>query len=278
MSGFYWIASYPKSGNTWVRLTLDSLLSGGKSPDFTKPSNIISIAGARSDIDRYLDIESSDLLPHELEEARAELPFLIAQQSSVPLFRKTHDCWRLTHTGKPLFPPQITLASIYLVRDPRDIACSYAHHSDVEIDETIDFMADPNATVSRSIYSLREQAPMRLTTWSMHVNSWLTATPAPLVLRYEDMVTEPEHAFQKMVSHLDLSYSLEEINISVNKTKFDLLKEQENKNGFSLVETINRKPFFRQGFSGGWRNILTPKQIDKIIKNHGEVMSKMGYI
>lgn len=261
-----------------MRLALSSLLSGGAPPDFSRTNNFAPVAGSRSDIDLYLDVESSDLLPEELDELRADLPALMARAAAKPLFRKTHDYWGRVPSGRPLFPPDATLASLYLVRDPRDVAVSYAHFSARDVDSTIAFMAKHNAYVAESTGALQEQARIFLSSWSAHVRSWLAATPTPLLLRYEDMLAEPAHSLTRVAEHFGLPNNPELIDAAVAATRFDALQRQETDKGFSIVRTNEGRRFFRQGRAGGWRDVLSLEQVSRIESAHGDVMRMLGYL
>ncbi|MFX4369970.1 hypothetical protein ABTA37_19770, partial [Acinetobacter baumannii] len=86
---------------------------------------------------------------------------------------KVHDAWLPTAAGEPLFPPEATAGVVCIVRDPRDVAVSLAHHLAVPIDAAIAMMADPDAQLARVERGLPLQLRQRLSTWSGHVEGWL---------------------------------------------------------------------------------------------------------
>lgn len=278
MNGFYWLASYPKSGNTWVRLALDSLARNGAPPDFAVHTRFIPIAANRPVLDDLLDVESSDLTATEAEALRPRLYEAEAQAATAPLLRKVHDAWNLTAAGEPLFPPAVTLGTVCIVRDPRDVAVSLADHLGKTPDEAIALMADPEATLARHGRRGKTQLPQRLLTWSAHVESWLDAPgmPPPLVLRYEDMVADPAGSLLRVARHLDWTTTPEESERAAAATRFDALRAAEERHGFR-ERSLKAARFFRRGVAGGWRDTLAPAQAARIERAHAAVMARLGY-
>lgn len=273
--GFYWIASYPKSGNTWMRLLLASLRAGGSALDFGATQDFAPLAGQSPEVEFSLDVEPSDLSQAELAELRRDAALMVARDNPEPQFRKVHDCWGRTPSGRLLFPPEATLGALYLVRDPRDVAPSWAHHSGRTLDEAIDFMAEA-ATLGKK--PERWGPTMQhLSSWSGHVLSWLEAEPAPLVIRYEDLLADPAGWLTKAAVHCGLDPAPEAVAGAVAATRFGVLKASEAQNGFRMGQKEGVR-FFRRGETGGWRDTLTPAQADRVARDHREVMERLGYL
>src|SRR5262249_22977199 len=115
-------------------------------------------------------------------------------------------------------------------------------------------------------------------TWSQHVLSW-TRKPhqAIYTMRYEDMLAEPQKTFGALARHLMLTSTPEQLDGAIDDCSFDKLRAQEEAEGFKeRPETAER--FFREGRAGQWKEILTPAQIDRIVKDHGEQMTRFGYL
>lgn len=276
MNGYFWLASYPKSGNTWLRLFLASLEAGGALPDIGESSLSVN-AASRSVFDRWLDIDSSDLTEDETLRARPRLYELEAQSATAPMLRKVHDAWIFTSAGEPLFPLSVTLGAVCIVRDPRDVAISLAHHMGQSIDQAIARMANPNAVMEAARHRVPVQLPQPLLDWSGHVNSWLNAPVNRLLLRYEDMLAEPVACFGEAARFLGFDASQERIAAAVEAVRFDRLRAAEEVTRFA--ETPARvERFFRRGIAGGWRDTLTPAQIARIESDHGRMMRHLGYL
>lgn len=274
MNGFYWIASYPKSGNTWLRLFLEALLAG--SLDINRLKKVGGHAAIRAEFDRLLDIPSSDLTDDEITNARPSLYQMEANTATQPLLRKAHDAWHLTPAGKPLFPPELTLGAVYLVRDPRDVAVSLAHHLTQDIDRTITRMNDPSAVMERAKFRMQSQLPQRLLTWQQHVQSWLNAPIPVLLVKYEDLLADPVNRFGEIADFLKLAVTSERIAAAVQTVQFDRLRDLEASNGFA-EKPPDASRFFRRGIAGGWQDTLTPNQIERIETHHADMMRRLGY-
>ncbi len=278
MSGFYWIASYPKSGNTWLRLFLQSLARGGGPVDFGAPLDRVSHGAIRNEFERVLELESGDLTDDEIARARPRQYEVEAAEATAPLLRKVHDRWGVTSEGRPLFPPAVTLGAVYLVRDPRDVAVSFAHHNNRSVDWAVAAMADPGHRLDHGRRRLPRQLPQHLGTWSGHVESWLDAPELRrLVIRYEDLCIDAEGLFTIAAGFLGLRDEAAAIASATGAVRFETLRAQEDVQGFSERPLLADR-FFRRGVAGSWRDSLTPAQAARIEADHGRVMRRLGYL
>ena len=274
---FVWLASYPKSGNTWLRLLLDSMHSGGAAVNLESTALNAPQASDRNLFDEALGLKSSDLTPVEVEVLRPRAFFLEAANAQKPLFRKVHDAWRYTKEGEELFPSTLTHTAIYMVRDPRDVAISLAHHMSVNIDDAIEMMSDTTFTLAPVAQGLSILLPQVLLSWDKHVESWLDRSGlSPLLLRYEDMLEDPVACCRAICSRLGWTLKEGVIDAAIEQTSFRRLADQEKRTGFSERGAPDR-PFFRAGRAGGWLNILTTDQIRRIEKSQGLMMKRLGY-
>ena len=278
MSGFYWLASYPKSGNTWIRLALQSLAQHGGRISFAEGDRWFPIASAREPFDSMLGVESSDMTSAEIDTLRPRVYEALACEATVPLIRKVHDAWTMTPACEPLFPPAVTLGAVYVVRDPRDVAISYAHHCSQTIDRIIETMADPEAAMARSRRSMNTQMRQKLLTWSGHVSSWMDAPGIPrLTVRYEDIVAGTETVLAEVASFCGMNSTADEIAAATVSTRFDTLRAQEEQSRF-CEKPAGMQRFFRQGKAGGWQKVLTNEQVLRIERDHGEIMARLRYL
>jgi aryl sulfotransferase len=275
MAGIWWLASYPKSGNTWLRAFIVSLISG-EPVDINKLAFPGGLASQRSAFDEALGLAAADLTLEQQTNLRPRAYEIWAAEAERPLYCKAHDCYHATPSGEPLFPTKLTRGAVYVVRDPRAVAVSLAHHTGQTIDAAIARMADENATFSNSSNRLAEQLQQRLQSWSNHVKSWLKA-PFPLhVVRYEDVHVDPTASFGAVARFLGLPHDPERIAAAVAATDFSRLQAQERAFGF-----VERPPkaaaFFREGRVNGWQQTLTTEQAAHIEHAHGPMMLRLGY-
>ena len=274
-----WLASYPKSGNTWMRIALTSLRGGGNRVDLYRMENGIGVLLAyRRWLDDTLDVDSSDLTVDEILLLRPKIYRLLDNNPAGPTIWKIHDRWERTADGDALFPADATKATIYILRDPRDVAVSFSHHFGVGLDATIGLMADPTYRVAAKPGSSHYHVPQIYSSWSDHVASWVDRSGLdPIVIRYEDMVADLAPILKRISQALGWHNGDAEIAGAVNATRFELLREQEAKEGFTEMPPT-RRPFFRRGIAGGWRDTLTPAQSARIEQDHGAMMGRFGYL
>jgi len=274
-SGTWWLASYPKSGNTWLRAWLWTLISGPHT-DINRLSLLGGFAGSRSQFDTALGIESVALSRDQEANLRPRAFEVIAAEAQRPLYCKAHDAYHLTPAGEPLFPASATRGAVYVVRDPRAVAVSMAHYMVQPIDEAIAHMDNPEALSGGSTRRLSNHLRQRLLRWSDHVESWLGA-PFPVhLLRYEDMQADPNAALGAVAAFLGLSCDQAAIAAAVEAATFSRLQAQERESGF-IEKPRGAAAFFREGRVDGWREALSPEQAARIVAAHGAVMRRCGY-
>lgn len=277
MRGFYWIVAYPKSGSTWLRLSLTALVNGGELPDFPKGPTFAPNVGSRWELEETLDIESADLTSAELTRLRPAAYRLMAAETDRPLYRKVHEARLISPDGVHLFPPDITLGVIYVVRDPRDIAASWAHYFRCGLDDAVAALCNPKIMIGGRHDTPTVQLPQPLSCWSGHAESWLDAPgPAPCVVRYEDMLAGPVDELRRIAEYGAIPHNDEALEKSVAATQFKTLREKEQRRGFKGGQ-VGDHPFFRSGRAGAWREILSQSQESRIRTAHGAMMARFGY-
>jgi aryl sulfotransferase len=279
MSGIVWLASYLKSGNTWMRLALASLRDGGALIDINDFNGLEdTISSSRHHFDTVLDIDSSDLTASEIRMARAEMYRHTAQMLRAPAFWKTHEACTLLSDGTPIFPSSATKNVIYMVRDPRDVAISLANHAGTSIEDAISMMGHPGLIVSQASSGLPLQLEQQIGSWSENVESWLDHAPCdPVVVRYEDMCQDMTNVLRLITNRIGISAEPSMIAATVKATDFAVLRDQEKKVGFAEKPGTSTS-FFRSGITGEWRKILTESQTTRIERDHGRVMTRLGYL
>ena len=175
-----WLASYPKSGNTWVRALLAALGDGAVDINRTMSA---TIASARTPLERLTGLVSSELLPEEVMRLRplvdADLNARLPEGRSGLWHRKIHDGLFTGLDGAPIVSPAATRAAIYVVRDPRDVAVSYAHHLGVCVADAVQAMGDRAWRMGGGRHSPSRHFSQHLGTWSEHVEGWLDHQALP---------------------------------------------------------------------------------------------------
>lgn len=277
MSGIYWLASYFKSGNTWFRAFLQNLLEDGDRPVDINELVTGRLASYRGWIDDVLGFDSADLDADEVDQLRPEV-YRWSTRDGETAYHKIHDAYTYTVDGEPLVSREATLGVLYILRNPLDVAPSYANHIGSNLDEAIAYMRDHRYTVCKSHKKMPAQLRQKLLSWSGHVLSWVDAPGLNChVLRYEDMQADPVAAFTGAVRFLGLPDDPVRIEKAIRFSDFGELARQEAEKGF-CERPVSAVRFFRQGKSGSWRDRLTPEQVARIVADHGEVMRRFGYL
>ncbi|MBU1325920.1 MAG: sulfotransferase domain-containing protein [Alphaproteobacteria bacterium] len=261
-----WLASYPKSGNTWMRVLLANLLAGGD-----RPKDINDLSEDETLISRWrfcddLLVEPDTLDPAEQARLRATQATFTARRLTSTFLCKTHDRFDPAVLGAP------AARALYLIRDPRDVAVSLSHHAGLSTDDAIGQMLDPAA---RSHGAMQLRYP--LGDWAGHVTTWTTQTDMPLaVVRYEDLRADTPAALSRVVGALSGAATPDEIGRAVAHSSLDELQRQEASRGFR-ERLPGQKRFFRTGRVGEWRDVLTPAQTTRIEAVCAPVMKLWGY-
>jgi aryl sulfotransferase len=271
----WWLASYPKSGNTWLRAWLWALVSG-KAVELEALSRFTGNGASRSQFDRALGIPSAALSYDQECNLRPRAFEVLAAETRPPAFFKVHDAYHPTPEGKALFPQAATAGAVYVVRDPRAVAVSLSHHMAEPLDRSIAFMDDHDAALARSTRLLSDYLRQRLLRWSEHVESWLGAPFAVHLVRYEDMQADPHAACAAVAAFLGLPCDPATIAAAVEATSFSRLQAQERASGFT-EKPRHAAAFFREGRADGWRQVLTPQQVARIVAAHGAMMQRCNY-
>ncbi len=254
-----WIASFPKSGNTWVRSFL---------------ANYFQPPGKTLDINSLRQFTTSDVRQDFFDKANGR-PFrgktmedwlkvrpkalrLIAASKSGHHFVKTH-CQIVKIGAHDLILPEVTAAAVYLTRNPFDVVLSYSRHLAVDVDAAIDRMVD-----SKAVQGNESRILEIVGRWDDHIQTWTTAPGLPRhVMRYEDMLADPEKAFRALFGFLRMPVEKGKFRRTLKLSSFASLQNQERKQGFR-ERPPKMKQFFARGAAGGWREDLTPAQVARI--------------
>lgn len=274
----YWLASYPKSGNTWFRIFLANYLNNDNNPISINKISTGSIASSRTLFDNISALTATDLTADEIDLLRPDIYRELVQDLKDNSYNKVHDAYILNTENKPLFPTDISAGVIYFVRNPLDVVVSYANHNSVSIDKAITMMNNDKHKLSKSNKKLSTQIRQKLLTWSAHVLSWTEQNQIPvLIVRYEDMLTDTFNTFKKAIEFLNLAIDVDKIETSIELSSFKNLKKQEENFGFK-EKPIKTESFFKSGKSGTWENVLTKEQVKIITDNNKDIMIKFGYL
>lgn len=277
--GPVWLASYMKSGNTWMRLMLMHIL---KPVDerWTIDQEIPIGKGPlpRSSIERSSYIDTSLLSAQEQDLLRPRLCDFEALSDPERCFFKSHDAYRFNVAGIPIHGKSAGQAALYLVRDPRDVVASLSDFWGWSPDATIRFLNSPESDLHGTPRRFSQQIFQKTLDWSSHVASWVEQDRVRMLLiRYEDLQAAPAFWLGRALDFLGISATTADIERAVELTRFETLRRQEQAHGFPERFRPDT-PFFRAGKSGAGREMLGPERVALIERMHGPMMQRLGYL
>jgi aryl sulfotransferase len=274
-----WLASYPKAGNTWMRLLLMHLLDHAAEswmpdePIGTGHGNPIQ----RNQLEELCLTDVSLLSPEECDLLRPRLYAALLQSVPGRLMLKTHDAYRLNRDGQPVLAANVAQRALYLVRDPRDVAVSLAAFWNESIERTVAFMNRADASLAGSPRNFNKQLHQRLYDWSGHVRSWLDQDRLPVLLvRYEELRAAPATWLGRVADFLGVAATQADLERAVRLTSFEQLQHAERQRGF-CEHPRRTAPFFRRAQPGEWREALPAAALAAIEQIHGPMMERLGY-
>lgn len=274
MTRVLWLASYPKSGNTWLRAFLANYLADSRAPVDINSLPDFAYGDMRSNYyEQVAGKPASELSWREINQLRPQVHHFLAQSRPAPVFVKTHSVLT-TILGVPTVTPEATFGAIYVARNPLDTAVSFAHHYSLPPDEGVKALCFRELRIEPK----QGHIPQPISDWTTHVRSWLGAPGLYLLtVRYEDMVASPQRSFGSVIEFLKLPKDRERLKRAIRHSSFRVLAEQERRAGF-VERPRAADRFFRRGGVGGYRDELTAEQIATIVAQHRETMTELRYL
>ena len=272
-----WCASYPKSGNTWLRAIITSLIY---SEDGIFNFNLLKKVGQFPRRNHFKELTDDFTDLNNLSKYWITAQEKINSDEKLRIFK--------THNGNYNFSKnnftnkKNTLGVIYIVRDPRNIISSLSNHYQHDFKISTDFLLNEKSFLSNKDpnYKTEENIITLLGSWKNHYNSWKIASNL-LLIRYEDLVLDVKSQVNRLSNFLKkfAYFHTNEIKINniIETTSFELLKKKEQNEGFE--EAVNSKiKFFNLGPKSNWKNIVDEKLIHKIEQSFEKEMKELNYL
>ena len=269
-----WLASYPKSGNTWLRSFLVNYLNKHTSnfdlrlvDQIKKFPNIELFDELNINFNKFPEIVKNWIQMQEFINLKNEFTYL-----------KTHNAM-CTINNYPFTNKLNTIGFIYLVRDPRDVVISYSHHINESIEYTFNIMKQNS--FGRFKHQGNETNEIMMGSWAENYKSWKNySSVKKIIIKYEDLILNPYETFFKIINYLNkingLTIDREMIKKSIDNTSFKNLQNLEKKFGFK--EKKKEGIFFRKGKSENWKNELDKKIAFQIEQAFEEEMKELNYL
>ena len=280
----FWIASYPKSGNTWLRALLSSYYY---SKDGFFEQNLLKQIGQFPEKNHFNGFNYNSQIVTDTSK------FWIKAQEKINFdnklrFFKTHNVLGAIENNK-FTNKGNTIGAIYIVRDPRNIITSIQNHYELDIDEALKFMLSEKKYI-HDYHRENDYSDFQfISSWEKNYQSWIKQNIFPTkIIKYEDLNNKTFDTFKEIIKFIEITISSQnsfnriKAKNSIQSTSFDKMREIENKQGFLesvLSKNYSKKiPFFHLGPKNNWKNIFDQKYQEKLNSIFEENLKELKYI
>lgn len=277
-----WLASFPKSGNTWVRAMISSLIYS---------DNGVFNFEIIKKIQQFPNKKHFEKFTDKYQNVQELKKFWVAAQEQINLdkkikFLKTHHI-NCKIDEYPFTNKNNTLATIYVVRDPRSLVESFSNYYKINKDAAIKSITSKELVSGAGFIKNKQNNVFTIIgSWNDHYNSWTKANANLLILRYEDLLIDPLKELNKIIVFLKkfiiFNYNDFKTQNIISSTSFENLEKMEKEIGFFEVADIennqNKIKFFNKGKQNDWRKYLNENEIEYISSKFNYEMKELGYI
>ncbi len=281
----FWIASYPKSGNTWVRSLICSY--------YYTNDGIFTDDKLLKNIGQFPEKKHFEKFDYNITVPGDTTKFWIKAQESINQdrrfrFFKTHNfLGKINNTQ--FTNEENTLGAIYILRDPRNVITSVKNHFEMTYEESLEFMLNERK-FTYDYFKKNDFGDFQfLSSWEKNYQTWINNKMFPtLVIKYENLISQTFVELKKIVNFIDnltkqkKNFDEKKAINALSSTSFSNLKNFENKIGFSesLVSKINKKkiPFFHLGPKNNWKQILDKDFQTKINRIFKKNLDDLDYL
>jgi len=276
-----WCASYPKSGNTWVRAIISSLLY---SKDGVFNFNLLREISQFPRRTYFKDFTDDYFKLDKVSQYWIRSQEKINSDGNLRIY-KTHN-GNFNISGNDFTNKINTQGVIYIARDPRNLVTSISNHYQINMEESVNFLTDEK----RQLYSLDPANNFEwnmvnlLSSWKNHYNSWKISSNL-ILIKYEDLLYDTKSQINRLSLFLkrfgEFASNDKKINNIIKTTSFEILKKKEEKEGFEEASEESKDTnikFFNLGPKNNWKDIVDKKLIHKIEKTFKKEMEELNYL
>ena len=289
-----WLASYPKSGNTWVRTILAQIIYNNfDNEKVIETSKKIRLYPSKKDfLELDEDFKLSTYPPNKkkliLDKTISNWEIsqdIINLNNKINIFKTHNMLCKIPFKDQEYAFTNIdnTIGVIHVVRDPRNVITSLINHFSFESEEhAINFIINENQTIGLEDNTI----PQILSSWGHHYNSWKRFPKNNFLIKYENLIKNPRFEIDRLIEYLkkffNITISEKDINKIILNSSFENLKSLETQGLFDenavSKKTSEVKNFFNLGKENDWKKLVQTKTSNQIEKSFQNEMKDLGYI